>query len=161
MYALPTSNYLRRSMAVNNHQALMAKRKLPPSHEDLVKEQLVDAGITKNGLRRSEAKYLPHILHPDEFIGGAVFGRHPDGFALLVATDRRVIFLDTKPLFVNEDEISYDIVSGVSRGSVGIATTVTLHTRLKDFPVKTLNRQSAEKFVQYIEARKVERNNWE
>jgi hypothetical protein len=156
MYALPTSNYLKRSLWVNNHGAFMAKRKLPMSHEEQVKQRLLHLGVTRTGLLRSESRYLPHIIHPNETIGGVVYGRHPDGFAMLIATDRRVIFLDKKPLFVNEDEVTYDVVSGVKKSILGVTSSVTLHTKVKDYPIRTLNHRCAQSFVDYIEARRLE-----
>jgi hypothetical protein len=158
MYALPTSNYLRRSMMVNNHRAFMAKRTAPLSHEEDIRRQLVNLGVSKTALRTSECRYLPYIIHPREVIGGVVYGKHTDGFAILVATNKRVIFLDKKPLFVNEDEVTYEVVSGVSMGKLGVASTVVLHTKVKDYPVKTLNRHCAQGFVNYIESRRLERS---
>jgi hypothetical protein len=106
----------------------------------------------------TESRYLPSLIHTDEILGGVVFGKHADGYAMLVATDRRIIFLDKKPLFVNEDEMTYDVIGGISISRAGIGTTVTLHTRLKDYTLRTFNQESAQKFVHYIELRCLEHN---
>jgi hypothetical protein len=106
-----------------------------------------------------ESEYLPAIIHPDEEIGGVVYGHHPEGFAMLVATDRRIIFLDKKPMFEVEDEVTYDVVSGVSIGHAGFGSTVVLHTRIKDYPIRTYNLKCAYGFVEYIEARCLEHKN--
>jgi len=106
-----------------------------------------------------ELRYLPQIIHPDEELGGIVYGQSKDGFALLVATDRRVIFLNKKLLFVNEDELNYRVVSGVSFSHAGVGSTVTLHTKVKDYAIRTLNQRCAKKFVEYIELRSLEHLN--
>lgn len=128
----------------------------PVDHARRVKKELMDMGLSWLGLGSMEARYLPTIIHTNEHLGGVVYGRSKDGRAMLVATDRRVIYIDKKPLFENEDEISYDVVSGVSYGHSVLGSTVTLHTRVKDYPLKTTNRVSAEIFIRYIEMRCLE-----
>lgn len=126
------------------------------THKNRIRSELRKAGVTPWGLLLSESRYLPQVIHPDEHIGGVVYGRHEAGTVMLIATDRRVIFLDKKPLFINEDDLTYDVVSGVSFGHAGIGSTVALHTRIKDYTIRTLNSRAAERFVQFIELRCLE-----
>lgn len=121
-----------------------------------IRYELRSLGMSSFGLRRMEAKKLPSILHEDEHLGGIVYGHGSNGFAFLVATDRRIIYLDVKPLFCEEDEVTYDVVSGLSYGRAGIWSTVTLHTKVKDYQIRSLNHHCAEGFIAYIEARCVE-----
>ncbi len=156
MYTLPSSNYLRRSMMVDHGRTSPPAVTDPHSHEKRIKQELQALGVSRFGLWRLESRYLPHIIHSDERLEGVVYGRHEDGSVMLVATDRRVIFLDKKPLFIDKDEITYDVVSGVSYSSVGFGATVTLHTRVKDYSIRTFNQKTAEQFVHYIEYRCLE-----
>lgn len=158
MYTLPTSNYLQRSLQMNHPSQKIPKLAKPRNHINRVRDQLVAAGVSRLAFNSLEGKYLPFVIHEDEHIGGAVYGRCADGFAMLVATDRRVIYLDKKPFFVNEDEITYDVVSGVSLSSGGIGTTVSLHTRIKDFVMHSLNEVAARNFVEYIESNWLEQS---
>lgn len=146
--------YIRKSLHLNHKKAAVTTA--AESHKKRVYDELRKAGLPRYELLRMEARYLPHIIHESEHIGGMVFGHHKDGFAFLVATDKRVIFLDKKPLFINEDEITYRVVSGVSFNRAGPGAMVTLHTRIKDYPIQTLNEHCAEKFVKYIEDRCLE-----
>ena len=127
-------------------------------HETRIRRQLRELGMSKIAMLRSEIKYLPRIIHLDEQVGGVAYGSYEGGFAVLVATDKRVIFLDKKPMATIEDEITYFVVSGVSLSSAGINSTVSLHTRIKDYTLQTLNEKCAEGFVRYIEARCIEHN---
>lgn len=120
-------------------------------HRDRVLGELRKLGVSKLGLLRMESRYLPKIIHPDEVIKAVVYGRSSDGFAMLVATDRRIIFLDRKPMFVKEDEITYDVVSGVSHSQAGVGSTVVLNTRIKNYKIRTFNSKCATGFVDYIE----------
>lgn len=103
-----------------------------------------------------EGRYLPDIIHPKENIGGVVYGHFFGGFAMLVATDRRVFFLDNKILYVNEDEINYDAVRGIGRTQGILTSTVTLHTNIQEYVIRTLNVKCAAGFVRYVESRSVE-----
>jgi len=124
-----------------------------------IEQELQAVGATKFGLWKFASRYLPHVIHPQEHISGCVYGRNDqDGSVMLVATDRRVIYLDKKPLFINEEDVSYGVVSGIKYSSAGFGSTVTLHTRIKDFTIHTLNRKAARRFVAYIEERRLEQS---
>ena len=122
-----------------------------------VKQELREAGVTGYGLMKSESRYLPQIIHDDEHIMGVVYGQYDGGSAMLVATDHRVIFLDRKPLFTTMDELTYDVVSGVKLNKSGLFIMVILHTRIADYTISHANGKCAEKFVKYIECRRLER----
>jgi flavorubredoxin len=121
-------------------------------HAGRVRQELIAAGISKTGLRSFGSRYLPQIVHQDEHIGGVVYGRQTNDSALLIATNQRILFLDKKPLFVDENEVSYDVVSGISFSHAGFGSTVTLHTRIEDFTLHTLNQKAARIFMEYVES---------
>lgn len=156
MYELPPTNFLRRSMMVNDRQVMRLARHNPGLHAARIKTQLKNLGMTRYGLWKMESRYLPHVVHPDETIEAVTYGLAGDSSAMLVATDRRVIFLDKKPLFISQDEITYDVVSGVNYNRAGVGSTVTLHSRVKDYTIQTLNEHCAQQFVSYIETRCLE-----
>lgn len=126
-------------------------------YKNQIKRRLLALGMSRWGLLKSETRALYAILHPDEYIGGVVFG-HSDtaGSVMLVATDRRIIYLDTKPLFKQAEDSSYDVVAGITLEWLGIRGTVILHTRLGDFRIHTINKKAAEVFSKYIEKRCIE-----
>jgi len=127
-----------------------------PTHKQRVAQELRAAGVSSLTMYRMESRYMPTIIHAKEHIMGVVYGQGSEGFAMLVATDRRVVYLDKKPLFMKEDEVTYDVVSGMSFSSAGVGSTVTLHTRVKDYTLRTFNKKSAAIFVAYIESRRLE-----
>lgn len=125
-------------------------------HQQRVVEEIKQVGVSRLGLLRLESRYLPHVIHPKEHINGVVYGHNGEGSVMLIATDRRLIFLNKKPLFVNQDEISYFVVSGVKLSQAAFGGTVILHTRVKDYIVHTFNLNAAQKFVRFIESRCLE-----
>ncbi len=134
----------------------MTNQNPSPEHIARVKRELQAAGATKWGMLKLESRYLPKILHDGESIGGMVYGRYGKGSAMLIATDRRVVFLDRSPGYTIADELTYDVVSGISLNSRWPYAGVTLHTRLGDFGLTFVNIKAAERFVRFIEDRRLE-----
>ncbi|MEO5627995.1 MAG: pyridoxamine 5'-phosphate oxidase family protein [Candidatus Saccharimonadales bacterium] len=134
-------------------------------HAKRIADELHEAGASSYGASKFASRYLPNVIHPDERVMAAVYGRYDEGGGLLrlsagmlVATDKRVIFLDHKPGFTSMDEISYDVVSGVKQVTSALASTLTLHTRVGDYVIRYANHSGIDRFVGYIEARRVEVN---
>lgn len=127
-------------------------------HKKRVKEELIKAGVTGYGLLKQESRYLHNLIHEDESIDGVIYGQYDNHeSAMMVATNKRIIFLDRKPFFTSSDELTYDIISGVRQNSAGIQTAVTLHTRLGDYTFRYVNSKVAHIFVTAIEKNRVER----
>jgi hypothetical protein len=125
-------------------------------HHERVLQELRGLGMSRYGFMHAEVRYLPRIVHAGEHLGGVVYGHTDQSFAMLVATDRRILFLDVKPMFLTEDEVTFDVISGITFGHVGPASTVTLHTKVRDYKLKTYNRRCAEGFIAFIESRCLE-----
>ncbi len=125
-------------------------------HEQNIRDQLIEAGITRYSLRKNEVKYLPNVIHEDEVIGAAVNGKSDLGSVMLVATDKRVIFLDCKSFYTTVDELTYDVVSGVALRVQGLFANVTLHTRVGEYNLRIVNLKQANRFTEYIEKKKLE-----
>lgn len=133
-------------------------------HTQRIKQELTNAGVTGFGLRKFNSKYLPKVIHEEEHIMGVIYGRYQEdgGFLgwvdrMLVATDRRVVSLNHKPGFTDVDEFMYDMVAGIESSTAGPFTAIVLKTRTRKITVRFVNAKCAEKFVQYIELRQVER----
>lgn len=131
-------------------------------HEQRIKQELKAVGVTWFGIWKFASRYLPNIIHKGEHIGGAAYGRYPAGTGLLaftegmlIATDRRVIFLDRKPGYTGFDELTYDVISGVKLTSAGFSA-ITLHTRLGDYMIRFVNTKAARNFVRFIELKRIE-----
>lgn len=155
---MQATNFTQSTITPTDTAAMLAKLD-EIKHRYRVREQLILCGLSKSGLRSAESRYLPKIIYPNESIGGVVYGYNAEGLAMLVATDQRVIYLDVKPMFTNEDEVNYFVVSGVQVSHAGMTTQITLHTRVRDFIFKTFNQKSANIFAQFIEAKFIQANN--
>lgn len=130
------------------------------THKERIVRELKQAGVTRYGLFRSESKFLPKLIHKDEHIGGAIYGRVGIDFVMMVATDRRVLYFQSKPFYSDVDEVTYDVVSGIDNSDAVIFSGVTLHTRVKNYTLRYVNPKCARIFVKYIESRRVERDGY-
>lgn len=128
-----------------------------------LKTQLRTVGATSFGLRKFASKYLAHLLHQGEIIRGVVYGRYVSGEGLLkwtegmlVATDRRILFIDRKPGYETFQELTYDVVSGVQKIFAWPFSAVTLFTRIGNFSLRYANPKCIDIFIHYIEKRRLE-----
>ena len=126
------------------------------NHAKRIRSELVKAGMTSYGLLKGESRHLPELIHEDEHIGGVVYGRYSGGSGMIVATDKRVLFLDYKPFYHSTDEIKYDVISGVSVNQQDGTAGVVLHSRLGDYKLRFVNVKCATHFTHYIERKAVE-----
>ena len=130
----------------------------PQQHRARITSELKQLGAVAYDLWLPETQTLPLIIHPNERILGIVYGRYKQdedraaGRGALVATDSRVLLVDKKPLYIKCGEISYRVVSAITYTRVGFSGTITLHTRLGDITMHTLNQTCAHNFVEAIEA---------
>lgn len=125
-------------------------------HKTRIRHELIEVGVTSYGLKKPTIHNLPSIIHTDEHIKGVIYGWRDKNTATIVATDRRLIYMDHKPFFRINDEISYDFVSGISHNTQGRFSGVIIHTRAGDYNLRFVNTNCAKTFVSYIESRGIE-----
>jgi len=126
------------------------------NHKERIRDELKKAGFTGYGLLKTESRNLPDIIHPSEHIMAAVYGTSDTGSAMLIATDMRVLFYDKKPFHRMLDEISYEIIGGVSYDKQAGLSHVILKTRGGDYAIRRANPFLAEKFIDYIEQARID-----
>lgn len=93
-----------------------------------VKQQLAAVGADFRFWGRAEANELPQLLFDDEVIECAMNGRYEKGFALIVATNHRLLLLDKKPFVLCFEDMRYEMVSEVDYTEQLFAATVSLRT---------------------------------
>lgn len=130
--------------------------------KERIEKELDAVGVIHRNMHPFTSSYLPRVLHDEEHIRAAVFGRRKEsegffGFVegMLVATDERVIFLDHRPGYTTMDEISYDNVSGVNLSTTIIYASVTLFTKIMNYKISFAGHKAARLFTDYIENRAI------
>nr|ALS89070.1 Rv1155_F420: PPOX class probable F420-dependent [uncultured bacterium] len=123
------------------------------AHEQRIKDELKKAGMTAYGQFKMSSRHLPTVIKEDEHITGVVYGHTGIGLAMLVATDRRIIYLERRPLFTSMDDISYDMIAGVKYTDAGMFPSLTLYTRMGNYTLTYINPRCGGRFEKYIESR--------
>ncbi len=130
-------------------------------------DDLRKLGAVKYNLMLPETHILPTIIGEGEAITGIIYGRYKTtndnrvGRGALVATNKRILLIDKKPFFIDCDEISYNVVSGVTYSKAGFSGTVILHTRLGDIHIRTFNQKSTYYFMDAVERNLFKGNAWQ
>jgi hypothetical protein len=110
----------------------------------MVHISVIEARLSKLGFKASlwfkpEVKELQNILMDNEQIVGAVAGRYFGGFALLVATDRRILLIDKKLPYVSVEDIRYDMISEIDYSAQLFDASITIFTVNKQHRFKSWN----------------------
>lgn len=135
----------------------MLAEKSDQTYEQQIKQQLIKLGAVHYDLLLPETRTLHKLVRKDEKIKGVVYGRYHQtngsavGRGVLVATDRRVMLVDKKPLFVRCDEIDYRALESVTYTKIAIAGSVSLRTDMGKIIVRTFNQACARNFIKAVE----------
>lgn len=102
----------------------------------MVQPGIIEARLGELGFRTSrwfsaEIHELQHILMDNEKIVALACGRYFGSFALLVATDQRLLLIDKRMFFMNLEDTRYDMISEIDFNSQVYMATVTIHTMNK------------------------------
>lgn len=135
------------------------------SHTERVREELRNAGVSAWGLLKFAINHLPKIIGRDEHINGVVYGRYTFGNekakteweeGTMVATDKRVIFLDKKPGYIFKEDIGYDAITDIDVSRAPIFSAVTLFSKVGNFSLRYARNRYVDKFVEYVERRRLQ-----
>jgi hypothetical protein len=94
----------------------------------LVEEQLKRTGCHIGFWQRPEVRELPRVLMDGETIQNAVSGRYSGGWALLCVTNHRLLLIDRKILFLNLEDIRFDMIVELNYSSQWINGTIHIVT---------------------------------
>jgi hypothetical protein len=123
----------------------------------VIEAQLSHLGVRPSRLFKPEIRELQHILMDNEKIIAFVQGRYFGGFAVLAATDHRLLLIDKKVMFLTVEDIRYDMISEINFNSRLLDSTVTIFTLNKQHHFTTMkNKDSLRKLIAYIQHRVME-----
>jgi hypothetical protein len=99
---------------------------------------------------------LQHILIPGEQIQACLNGRYEGGFAMLCATDQRLLLIDKKPMYLTLEDVRYDMVSEVDFSHRLLDATVRVCTPMKTLVFTAWKRADLRKMTTYLQQRVIE-----
>ncbi|HUD10343.1 MAG TPA: PH domain-containing protein [Candidatus Saccharimonadales bacterium] len=104
-----------------------------------VENQLKQIGFNFHAWGRGEVKELCKILADDETIKQCANGYYQGGFAMLVATDQRLLLVDRKPLFLTLEAIWYDKIGQIDYYHRMLNATISISSPNKELNFTSMN----------------------
>ncbi len=125
-----------------------------------VEEQLKNIKFSTKSWGRSEISELPNILLDDEKIFECVNGNYEGGFALLVATNIRLLLIDKKPLkFLTVEDLRFDMINQIDYSHRLMGARINVSAGNKNLKFTSFNQQRLRKLINHIQHRMAEVKN--
>ncbi len=128
----------------------------------MVQRSVIEARLSQLGIKVSrwfkpEIDELEQILLDNEKIISAVPGRYFSGFALLVATESRLLLLDKRAFFMTIEDMRYDMVSQINFSTRFFDATVDIFTLNKEHVFTSMRyKQQLREMTYYVQNRVAE-----
>ena len=122
-----------------------------------VEEQLKNIKFSTKSWGKSEISELPNILLDDEKIFECVNGNYEGGFALLVATNIRLLLIDKKPLkFLTVEDLRFDMINQIDYSHRLMGARINVSAGNKNLKFTSFNQQRLRKLINHIQHRMAE-----
>ena len=117
-----------------------------------VKNQLKKLGFNYTGWGRTEVSELHNILLPDENVFELVNGYYEGGFALLVATDIRVLLVDKKPMkYLTVEDLRFDMINEMDYSHRLLGAHISIATGNKNLKFTSINQPRLRKLIGHVQ----------
>ena len=101
---------------------------------------------------RAEVRELPKILIEGEEIYECVNGFYEGGFALLVATNFRVVLIDKKPLnYLTVEDLRFDMINEIDYSHRLTGAQITISTGSKTLRFRSYNQGRLRKLITHVQ----------
>lgn len=122
-----------------------------------VEDQLKLIHFNQRSWGRTEISELPNILMPDEEIFECVNGYYEGGFALLCATNIRMLLIDKKPLkYLTVEDLRFDMINQIDYSHRLLGAHITVSAGIKNLKFTSLNQRRLRKLIDHIQNRMAE-----
>lgn len=117
-----------------------------------VQEQLKKIGVKYDGWGRTEIRELHNIILPDEEIYECVNGFYEGGFALIVATDVRVVLIDKKPMrYLTVEDLRFDMINEIDYSHRLLGAQISISTGSKNLRFTSYNQPKLRKLISHVQ----------
>lgn len=123
---------------------------------DVIEAQLKKAGCNFRMWGRSEVKELCQVLLPGETICQAINGQYEAGFAMLVATDFRILLIDKKPKYLTLKDIRFDMITELDFSNRLLNSTVLIYTPNRELKFTAWNSARLRKLFTHTQHKVME-----
>jgi hypothetical protein len=121
-----------------------------------LEDRLKEIGCNFRVFARPELKELANVLLAHEVVEHCVIGTYEGGFALLVATDQRVLLIDKKPLYLTLEDTRYDMITEVDYNHLLVNANMSIRTPNKSLRFVAYNQARLRKLFHFVQTRVME-----
>ena len=119
-----------------------------------IDDQIKRIKFASNLWNRPEINELQNIILPDEEIFECVNGWYQGGFALLIATNIRVLLIDKKPFkFLAVEDVRFDTITQIDYGHRFIDAHIGISTGMKDLTFRSYNKDRLRILIGHVQHR--------
>jgi PH (Pleckstrin Homology) domain-containing protein/putative oligomerization/nucleic acid binding protein len=118
-----------------------------------VREQIGHMDGGSKFLGRKEIKALPDILWEDERVEQLIQGTYENGTGVLVATNKRLMFVDKGIAKLRVEDFPYDKISSIQYKTGMMMGTITIFASGNKAEIKNVVKERCKNFADYIRAR--------
>lgn len=108
---------------------------------------------------RPEVRELAKVLREDETISQAVNGFYEGGFALLCVTNKRLLLIDRKPMFLTLEDIRFDMIAEVDFNYRLLNATVNIYSAYKSLIFTSWNHRKLRLLVDNLQCHVIDIRN--
>lgn len=117
-----------------------------------IDDQLKRIGFKTHSWGRGEVNELATIILPDEEIHEVVNGIYEGGFALLLATDVRVLLVDKKPLnFLTVEDMRFDMITEIDYSHRLFGANISVSAGDKHLKFRSYNQPRLRKLINHVQ----------
>lgn len=117
-----------------------------------ITSQLKKIGFNHKGWGKSGVSELPNIILPDEEIYECVNGLYEGGFALLIATNIRVLLVDKKPLgFLTVEDMRFDMINEMDYNHRLMGAEIGISSGGKNLRFRSYNKIKLRKLISHVQ----------
>lgn len=124
----------------------------------MAKEEAIEQALRKiDGvsklLSRKEVKELPSLLWEDELPEALSTGRYNNGNGIVVATNKRAIFIDKGLMSLTVEDFPYDRISSIEFHTGMMMGDITIYTSGNKAEIKSIPKDQVRPFAEFLRAR--------
>lgn len=121
-----------------------------------VRTQLRAVGASSYQLAKQEIVELAKLLGHSENIQAFMYGFYDAGYGMLVATNRRILFIDKRFYNLKVEDIPYAVVNSVEYHLGFFFGTAKLYTRAQNFYFWWVKKRDLLNFCEYVDGKMLE-----
>lgn len=121
-----------------------------------VEEQLERLGCNFRFWGRPEIRELCNVLVPGETIAACTNGQYDGGFAMLCATNHRLLLIDKRPFFLTLEDVRFDMIAEIDYNARLLSATAFIITPTRCLTFSSWRQDRLRSIVDYAQQRVTE-----